>query len=146
MAKEMEAKVKINDPRSLKELVKSLGGKLKYAREEMNIFYDTSKRLLDRKGEVLRLRKELYVTTGGAAVVFGNTEAVSMTFKGKRLKGKLKIREENEFNVSDFEQARSLLVALGYKEYFRFEKKRESFTLDRCLIEFDTLQIGRAHV
>jgi adenylate cyclase class IV len=146
MAKEMEAKVKIDKTDELQALIRKLGGEEKYARFEVNIFYDTSQRKLEDKGEVLRLRKEVY-----SHVKYSNydcecdchnpshKESVSMTFKGKRIKGKLKIREEHEFNVSDFEQARLLLTSLGYKEYFRFEKKRRAFSFDGCSVEFDTL-------
>lgn len=141
---EMEAKVKITDPKSLMQRVRELGGKDKYIRTETNVFYDTPGRKLDSKDEVLRLRLESYTYDGSSNYdcscdCHGLREVVSMTFKGKRAKGKMKVREEHEFNASCFEQARSLLEALGYKEYFRFEKKRHSFNMGEVLVEFDTL-------
>ena len=130
MAKEIEAKIKVDDPVKIATLVCGFGGKSKYIRFETNIFYDTPKAKLDSKGEVLRLRQERYLD---------GKDSVSMTFKGRRKMGKMKIREEHEFNVSDFDQARLLLTSLGYRESFRFEKRRTSFLLDGCLVEIDTL-------
>lgn len=147
-AMEMEAKIKIADSSSLQQLVRELGGTEKYLRHEINVFYDTPDRRLDKRDEVLRLRKESYTFDVSANYecdyecdcdCHRYREVVSTTFKGKRLGGKLKVREEHEFSVSDFDQARQLFEALGYKEYFRFEKKRHSFILNECLVEFDTL-------
>jgi adenylate cyclase class IV len=146
MAMEIEAKIKISGPRrlTLMQAVRDLGGKDKFIRTETNVFYDTPRRKLDGKDEVLRLRNESY--TFDSSVNYdcncdchNQRDVVSMTFKGKRAKGPMKVRPEHEFNVSDFEQARLLLGALGYKEYFRFEKKRHSFQLENAVVEFDTL-------
>lgn len=130
MAKEIEAKIKIDNPTEIANLVTSIGGKSKYIRFETNIFYDTPKAKLDSKGQVLRLRQERYLD---------GKDSVSMTFKGRRKMGKIKIRDEHEFNVSDFDQAHLLLVSLGYRESFRFEKRRSSFSFMGCLVEIDTL-------
>lgn len=134
MADEIEAKIKIIEPTVIESLVRHLGGVERFRRIETNIFYDQARKL-DKKGEVLRLRQEYYLYRFGD----GAGEVVSATFKGRRKKGKLKIRPEHEFEVSDFDQARAMFEALGYKESFRFEKKRQSFSLGDCVVEIDTL-------
>jgi adenylate cyclase class 2 len=132
---EIEAKIRLNNsphlsPAAVTGRIKDLGGREKFRRFEVNVFYDTTQRKLKNKGEVLRLRSETYLD---------GTHTVSMTFKGRRKKGKMKTREEHEFQVTDFDQARSLLESLGYKETFRFEKRRTSFIMGECIVELDQL-------
>ncbi len=129
---EIEAKIKVNNALryNVVSVVVALGGQHRYDRHEVNVFYDTKQNKLNGNGEVLRLRRELYVT---------GEDLVSMTYKGRLKKGKMKMRPEHEFSVGDFDQAQLLLNALGYKETFRFEKKRTSYHLNECLVEFDTL-------
>jgi adenylate cyclase class 2 len=53
--------------------------------------------------------------------------------------GPLKSREELEVEVSDPASATSLLERLGYLRTLSFEKRRESWELDRCKVELDEL-------
>jgi adenylate cyclase class 2 len=129
MADEVEAKFKITDNEADAILAK-LGRP--QTRCETNIFYDTDSRKLEGRGESLRIRSESYSD--------GHTHFV-MTFKGKKKKSRFKIRPEYETKVSSLEEASNIVTALGYKEFFRFEKRRSSYHFDECVIEVDQLPL-----
>jgi adenylate cyclase class 2 len=92
---------------------------------ERNLRYDTPDRQLSAKGEVLRLRM---------------AERATLTYKqpGKTYE----IRREHELEVNDFETAQELLEDLGYEMIHCYEKYREVYQLDNCLIMLDEVPYG----
>ena len=53
-----------------------------------------------------------------------------------------KIREEVEIDVSDFENTRTILIALGYRECFIYEKYREIYARGKVKVMLDHTPIG----
>ena len=98
---------------------------------EVNTFFDTEDRSLLAADEGLRLRLDRVVASGAEKHV--------ITFKGPRQLAALKSREELEVEVSHAEAATQLLERLGYLRTLSFEKRRESWELDRCKVELDEL-------
>jgi adenylate cyclase, class 2 len=98
---------------------------------EVNTFFDTEDRSLLAADEGLRLRLD--------RLVAGGAERHVITYKGPRRLGPLKSREEVELEVSDAAAATQLLERLGYLRTLSFEKRRESWALDRCKVELDEL-------
>lgn len=80
---------------------------------EQNLVLDDERGSLRGRGMLLRVR--------GAGM------AVTCTFKGPQMPGRLKRREEREFAVSELESCIALFAALGYREAFRYEKYRTEF-------------------
>jgi hypothetical protein len=76
MAQEIEAKFHLNDEDvdTVLDNLQRLNAHCQYWREEVNVFYDTPKRKLDKRDEILRLRCERSLMTGDEVTV--------MTFKG----------------------------------------------------------------
>lgn len=96
---------------------------------EDNWIFDR-KNELQKQGCVLRLRSD---GKGGAL----------LTFKGKaEFQGAVKVRDELELRVSDVEEARTLLEALGYRSVRRYQKMREEWRLGAVLICLDHTPIG----
>lgn len=117
--KETEVKVRI-PPEHLQEIrekLDKLGFQLTVPRtREDNLLFDDSAGRLKASGCALRLRK------------YG--EKPLLTFKGPRIDDThLKIREEIETPVGDFQAMKKLLEALGLNVCFEYGKYREKFLL-----------------
>ena len=96
---------------------------------ESNDLYDDVEGHLAASGRVLRLRR-----AGDTAL---------LTYKGPaRFAGGVKTREERETRVSDPEETEAILIALGWTRRFRYEKKREEWTLEGCAVALDQTPIG----
>jgi adenylate cyclase class 2 len=133
MANEIEAKFKVSKEQAgfLKsQLVKYHQG----SRHEVNEFYD-KKSKLKNADQVLRIRT--FKETGGAAVVGLLANKAVVTFKGKTIRSKLKVRPEIEYEAIDPNSVRKVFEALGYEKSFSFEKRRDSHLFRNCVVEID---------
>ena len=75
---------------------------------------------------VVRLRRE------GRRVV--------LTYKGPKLPHDLKVREEVEVEVSDFDRARAILERLGLREVGVVRKVREEYELGSVKVSLDVVE------
>lgn len=128
---ETEVKLPCADLDALRTKLQEAGATLRSARhEESNVLYDDAKEELSGRGDTLRLR------TAGSETI--------LTFKGPaRFEGGLKVREEREVRLSDAAEAEALLVALGFRPRFRYEKRREEWLYGDCVVCLDETPIGR---
>jgi adenylate cyclase class 2 len=131
MSIEIEVKVRAPSLTTVRKSLKTANAKRVGARFEVNAFYDTPDRAMKVRGEGLRLR----VMRDAKSKV--STSVI--TFKGPRESGEVSRREEIEFEIGDFDDASALLGKLGYQRRLGFEKRRETWTLDGCLVELDEL-------
>ncbi len=60
-----------------------------------------------------------------------------LTYKGPREDHHMKIREEIEAEVGDFEEVRKILAKIGFKERSCYDKKRAHFSLGKVHFEID---------
>lgn len=138
MADEIEVKFKLADEIevvSLLHRVRKAGGKLKKVAQEINEFFDTKNKSLDRKGEVLRLRSSLLDSPSSE-----DTFEYMVTHKGRAKKtGPYKIRPETEYVVAHPDSQRKVFKNLGYSSCLLFEKIRKSYVVDNCTVEIDQL-------
>jgi predicted adenylyl cyclase CyaB len=132
MAVEIEAKVRIDSADVVREALRRAGAACVGSRFELNAFFDSADRTLTSGDRGLRVRLHK---------ARGKPDEVVMTFKGPRQGSALKVREEIELVVDDFDAAARLLERLGYKPTLGFEKRRESWSLDGCSIEIDELPV-----
>src|SRR2546425_12959777 len=77
---------------------------------EMNTLYDLPGQPLRKRGDLLRLRK------------YGSEWVLTHKAKGKE--GRHKTRVEVETKVGDGTKMQAILLALGYRPTFRYEKFR----------------------
>ena len=97
--------------------------------DESNDLYDYDERRLSGSDSTVRLRR-----AGGRAI---------LTYKGSaRFQAGVKTREEREVEVSDAAEAEGILAGLGLTPRFRYEKRREEWDCDGCLVALDTTPIG----
>jgi adenylate cyclase, class 2 len=132
VAIEIEAKVRVRDPASMRQRLTGLVGRAESRVVERNIFLDTGDEQLCRSGRGLRIRT-MHDAGDGRLV------AAVLTYKGPRLQGALKRREEIELPIADVSSMQSLLGRLGYEPRLEFEKFRETWRLDECEVVLDEL-------
>jgi adenylate cyclase, class 2 len=96
---------------------------------ESNDLYDNAQGQIAGSGSTLRLRRT-------------NDKAL-LTYKGPaRFQGGVKRREERETLVSDAAETEAILAGLGLTRRFRYEKRREEWSLEDCVIALDETPIG----
>ena len=127
---EIEVKLPCESLDDVRSKLRDLGATLAAARHfESNDLYDDAEGRLAASGRALRLRR-----ADGRAI---------LTYKGPaRFSEGVKIREERETNVSDPEEAHAILLGLGLARRFRYEKRREDWTLKECSVALDETPIG----
>lgn len=126
---EIEIKFCVADVRALTRRLRISGFRLVTRRtHEMNTLYDLPGQPLRKRGELLRLRK------------YG-TEWV-LTHKSKGRVGRHKTRVELETEVSDGGRMDAILLALGYRPTFRYEKFREEWSDQAGQVVIDETPIG----
>jgi len=126
---ELEVKFYVADLPALEARLKSLGATLVQPRTyEINLRFDTPEGDLTRSYQVLRLRKDT---------------VARVTYKGpSRSQEGVRIRQEYEFTVSDFDAAHKLFLALGYKVALVYEKYRTVYKLAGVEITLDEMPYG----
>ncbi|HLL89626.1 MAG TPA: class IV adenylate cyclase, partial [Tepidisphaeraceae bacterium] len=135
MPVEIEAKMKVEDLSAVRERLKAAGAEPAGSAVETNTFFDTEDRALLAGDRGLRTRE--------ARRADGTVKA-TMTYKGPRNHGKLKNRDEFEVMIGDATAAGAMLNALGYVTVLSFQKRRETWRLQGCLVELDELpHLGR---
>jgi adenylate cyclase class 2 len=127
---EIEVKLPCEDLAAAREKLQELGASPRTPLHfESNDMYDDDAGGIAGSGRALRLRR-----AGDAAF---------LTFKGPaRFEAGVKVREERETKVSDAEETAAILAALGLTPRFRYEKKREEWTLEDCAVALDETPIG----
>jgi adenylate cyclase class 2 len=133
MPVEIEAKMKVDDLPAVRARLVDAGAQHVGDATEINVFLDTEDRSLLAADQGLRVRSATDQKTGA--------HTFTATYKGPRHHGQLKSREEIEMTVGDFESAVEMFEALGFRQTLRFEKRRESWTIDGCKIELDELPL-----
>jgi adenylate cyclase, class 2 len=131
MPVEIEAKMKVPDLSQVRARLEELHSEPHGSVLETNTFFDTEDRSLLAKDQGLRLRHIRNQRSGD--------EATILTYKGPRMHGPLKSREEREVAVGSAKEAMALLEGLGFSRVLTFQKRRESWVLHGCHIELDEL-------
>ena len=126
---ELEAKFFVSDLSAIKSHLESLQARLVQPRTyERNLRFDTPEGELSQKNQLLRLREDS-----------GNR----LTFKGPgEVQDGVSARIEIEFTVGEFDQAETLLKALGYQVCMIYEKYRTSYELNGVEITLDEMPFG----
>lgn len=126
---ELEVKFYLTNLPALERRLQEIGAVVAHARvHETNLRFDTPEGELAKTLRVLRLRQDT---------------AARVTYKGPgELSGGVRLRQEIEFTVSDFNNARTLFEALGYTVYLMYEKHRTTYRLGEVLVTLDEMPFG----
>ncbi len=124
MMKEIEVKILDIDVDNIKDQLVDIGAKKVFNGRMISKTFDFSDDRIEKQGFFLRLRK-----TGDRSFV---------TFKGKVEDSELKIREEDEVFVDDFDKMMKIFKYMGLEEKGHYEKHRESYKFKDMRFELDT--------
>ena len=126
---ELEVKLFASDLPAVERQLNSLGARLTLPRIfEVNLRFDTPNGELGQTLRVLRLRQD---------------NIARLTYKGPATGlGGARLRQEIEFEVSDFAAAQALLEGLGYQVVMTYEKYRAAYDLDGAEVSLDQLPYG----
>ena len=126
---EREVKLTFESADAARAAVAAIGATpLNGRRLQEDTLLDTANDDLKRRRSALRVRQD-----GGRSL---------LTFKGPVQPAALKIREELETVVGDGMLVMRMLAELGFHPWFRYQKYREEFTLDDCIIAIDETPVG----
>jgi adenylate cyclase class 2 len=126
---EIEVKFYLAHAEKLPERLREIGAEVKEPRvHEINLRFDAPDGRLTAQHHVLRLRKD---------------NRARLTFKGPAKAGEaVSIRQEIEFEVSNFEAARRFLEALDYQVSITYEKYRTTYVYKDVEITLDEMPYG----
>jgi adenylate cyclase, class 2 len=127
---EIEVKFYLKNLSQFEKNLQGLGAELIQPRtHEQNLRFDTPDMELTNTFQVLRLRQDEYAR---------------FTYKRRKTggNGSVSSRQEIEFEVSSFENARLFLEALGYQVYVTYEKYRRTYHLAGLEIMLDETPLG----
>lgn len=130
MALEVEAKLRVPCFDDIRTRLISLRAELVSRVVETNVMLDHPQLDLRGRGCGLRIRAIRKQESERIA-------RVTVTFKGALRPGRFKIREEVEYTATDPDEVALLFEKLGFETSLLFEKKRETWKLDECIIELD---------
>ena len=127
---EVEVKIAVDNPVSARRRIRAAGFEVHVPRVfEVNVLYDFGDLRLRSNGKLLRLRQAGHVTT--------------LTFKGKSVDTRHKVREETETRLEKLSSMERVFQELELQAVFRYEKYRTEFARDkRGLITLDETPIG----
>ncbi len=124
---EVEIKVAISNPDSLKENLKKLNGKYILSLDHEDTYFNMPRKLRNFKktDEALRLRKSIEFNKNNKE----NTTIMRsfITYKGKKIDQTTKTREEIEVEIKNLEEMKKLFENLGFREIFTVKKERELY-------------------
>jgi predicted adenylyl cyclase CyaB len=136
MPLEIEVKLKVENHEAVRERLRAVGAEYVGKVRETNIFFDRPDGSLRKSDSGLRVR---FTTTTEDPV-----PKALLTLKGPRQTTGLRSREAFDLTLSPHDQIMPLLRAMGFDQRLLFEKDRESWRIDECLVELDTLpQLGK---
>jgi len=128
---EIEVKAKVEDPERIRQRLDDLGCKLLKKVHQKDTYFKSHFRSFKKTGEVLRIRKQI---PGGDVI----------TFKGPRLRSKIKAREEIEVKIENSVEAIRLLEKLGFEPWITVEKEREEYQFNKFTLSLDRVK-GLSH-
>jgi adenylate cyclase, class 2 len=114
-AVEVEVKFPVADIDKLRARLLEVGAHGDEEVFEDNLLLDDADESLRRRGEMLRLRRGRHVT---------------LTHKSPMSAPGFKARLEREVQVDDFDGVFAIFQAIGYRSTVRYQKYRQTFTLD----------------
>lgn len=138
MPKEIEAKFKVDDFRSVRRALRDAGATLLCKVLQTDLYFDTPDQQLLHSDTAVRLRNTRKLP---------GTKAIDarplLTIKGPASRNaKVKVRKEVQSRLDDAGVIVDVLGACGFAATFTIQKRRESYRLGPCQIELDELPLA----
>lgn len=136
MASEIEAKVRVGDEAAVLRAIAAAGAEPRGAWIETDAFFDHPDERLRKGDSALRLRRRRPLDEVARSASASGPAAV-LTYKGPRVAGRMKVREELEVAVPDAEAMEGILRRLGYQQTFCYQKRRRKWRLEGAEVTLD---------
>ncbi len=127
--RETEIKIPVKSFEAVRERLKKIGAKRVWHGMEHNIFFDTKRRKLEKRGAQLRVRRWR-----------GHSDRITYKTIPARRERSYKEMNEVEIIVNNAREAVRIFRGLGFTEYFRYRKRREHWVLGRTAVELDAVR------
>lgn len=124
---EVEIKIRYGDHAKIRRVLSVLGGKRLARRIEKDVYFTHPQRDFAASDEALRLRCD-------------SEDEVTLTYKGPRRRGELKVREELTVSIDSWREAKKLLCKLDFKPIMTIRKSRELWSLQNSTISLDDVK------
>jgi len=140
---EIEVKILGIDKDSIEQKLVSMGAEKTFDAEINAFYYDFPDMLLKRHGAVLRLRLEgnnpVITYKGSVGHVCGIGKELENCVKKypSRAEGKVKVLNELETSLENFDAMRKILEGIGMVCWFKMRKRRISYALEEAHFELD---------
>ena len=127
---EVEVKIQISDPKSLRDKLKHLEGIYKLSLIHEDIYYNMPTGLRDfaKTDEALRIRSSKEYKKGEKPKT--EKEICYLTYKGKKLDQISKSRHEIELRLENANYMKEILANLGFREIITVKKERELYEFE----------------
>lgn len=128
---EIEVKLRVDSMPPWRDKLIALGAELSIPRQlERNRVFDTPAGALRGQGVLLRLRRH------------GTRNVLTMKTPAPMAGTVYKVRDETETDVPDFAVMEKILLGIGFRVCFTYEKFREGFRLHQAQVLLDETPIG----
>jgi adenylate cyclase class 2 len=124
---EVEVKYRVTDHTNIRDKLRELNAKFLEHTEETDVYFNSPVRDFARTDEALRVR------------VYGDGTVV-VTYKGPRIGGAGKTREEISVTTNDLDSTLEILRRLGFREVARIVKRRDVYNYENFTIYLDTVE------
>ena len=131
MHTEIEAKLKVDSLPELERKLGEVGAEFVAEQLQTDTYFDDDGAALKKSDRALRLRRQRT----------GQKENTLLTYKGAKEKNDFKKRLEIEIEVGDGDSVEKLLSELGYEKALVFEKRRQIWQIDDCVVCLDELPL-----
>ena len=131
MPTELEAKLKIDSHDAVRRALTAAGAQPVTSVLEHNHILDKPDGSFRAQGRALRVRH--------CTARQGPAPAATLTYKGPTQAARFKSRTELQVEVADADTTLAILQSAGFVVVLLFEKRRETWRLDDCLVELDEL-------
>jgi adenylate cyclase class 2 len=130
---EIEAKFIVHDPAAVRDALARLGARREHSHTELNIRLDDEAGSLTRRGMVLRVRRVEEAGVVSYLLTVKTPGADRSTYS---------VRREIELGVDDGDAMIAALGVLGYRPFWRYEKRRETYRWEEVEAMLDEVPFG----
>ncbi len=131
MCIEIEAKLKVVSLQEVERKLGEVGAEFVAEQLQTDTYFDDAGAALKSSDRALRLRRQKT----------GQKENTFLTYKGAKEKSNFKKRQEIEIEVGNGDLVEKLLSELGYEKALVYEKMRQNWQLDDCVVCLDELPL-----
>jgi adenylate cyclase class 2 len=131
MHTEIEAKLKVDSLQEVERKLGEAGAEFVGEQLQTDTYFDNAGAVLKSSDRALRLRRQRA----------GQKGKTFLTYKGPKQKDDFKKRQEIEIEVGNGDSVEKVLSELGYEKALVFEKRRQVWKLDDCVVCLDELPL-----